>query len=178
MPKVALNFEDGVTRFIDAMPGETVVDAAYRSAINIPMDCRDGACGTCKCRLESGEFEMDGYIDGALSEQEAAEGKVLTCCLVAQSDCVINVPATSAMCVRGTMPDIHGELTRIERLPDSTLTFSLASDQIRTMHCLPGQYVNLQVPGTDQTGATPASKANRKRSGISRSSTRPSTQAS
>ena len=49
--KIALNFEDGVTRFIEARPGETVADAAYRLGINIPLDCRDGACGTCKCRV-------------------------------------------------------------------------------------------------------------------------------
>ena len=47
--KIALTFEDGVTRFIDATPSETVADAAYRQGINIPLDCRDGACGTCKC---------------------------------------------------------------------------------------------------------------------------------
>ncbi|HHQ2783788.1 2Fe-2S iron-sulfur cluster-binding protein, partial [Pseudomonas aeruginosa] len=47
--RIALNFEDGVTRFIHAAPGETVADAAYRQGINIPLDCRDGACGTCKC---------------------------------------------------------------------------------------------------------------------------------
>ncbi len=45
--RIALNFEDGVTRFIHAAPGETVADAAYRQGINIPLDCRDGACGTC-----------------------------------------------------------------------------------------------------------------------------------
>jgi ferredoxin len=43
-----LNFEDGITRFIDCRPGETVADASYRVGINIPLDCRDGACGTCK----------------------------------------------------------------------------------------------------------------------------------
>lgn len=43
-----MNFEDGVTRFIDANLGETVADAAYRQGINVPLDCRDGACGACK----------------------------------------------------------------------------------------------------------------------------------
>ena len=43
--QIALNFEDGVTRFIEANLGETVADAAYRQGINIPLDCRDGACG-------------------------------------------------------------------------------------------------------------------------------------
>ena len=28
--KVALNFEDGVTRFIETWPNETVADASYR----------------------------------------------------------------------------------------------------------------------------------------------------
>ena len=38
--KIALNFEDGVTRFIESNAGETVADAAYRQGINIPLDCR------------------------------------------------------------------------------------------------------------------------------------------
>ena len=42
---VALQFEDGVTRFISVNQGETLSDAAYRQKINIPLDCRDGACG-------------------------------------------------------------------------------------------------------------------------------------
>ena len=45
--ETAFNFEDGVTRFIQANSQETVADAAYRQGINIPLDCRDGACGTC-----------------------------------------------------------------------------------------------------------------------------------
>ena len=46
--QIALNFEDGVTRFIECRPNEVVADASYRQRINIPLDCRDGACGTCK----------------------------------------------------------------------------------------------------------------------------------
>ena len=42
---IALQFEDGVTRFIGCRSGETVADAAYRQKFNIPLDCRDGACG-------------------------------------------------------------------------------------------------------------------------------------
>ena len=50
--QIALNFEDGVTRFID-VPGRTRRWPTRRTAqrINIPLDCRDGACGTCKCVL-------------------------------------------------------------------------------------------------------------------------------
>jgi benzoate/toluate 1,2-dioxygenase reductase subunit len=63
---VALAFEDGVTRFVKCRENQTVMDAAYRSKINIPVDCSDGACGTCKSFLESGEVEMDDYVEDAL----------------------------------------------------------------------------------------------------------------
>jgi benzoate/toluate 1,2-dioxygenase reductase subunit len=43
---IALQFEDGVTRFISCNEGEKLSDAAYRQKVNIPLDCRDGACGT------------------------------------------------------------------------------------------------------------------------------------
>ena len=98
MNKIALNFEDGVTRFIDVRPDELVADAAYRLGLNIPMDCRDGACGTCKCHCESGYYTLGDYIDDAMTEEEAAKGFVLTCQMKAKSDCIIKIPASSAVC--------------------------------------------------------------------------------
>ena len=62
---IALNFEDGVTRFVECRAGETVADASYRMGINIPLDCRDGAFGTCKCHAESGEYDGGDYIEDA-----------------------------------------------------------------------------------------------------------------
>ncbi|WP_298800843.1 2Fe-2S iron-sulfur cluster-binding protein [Pseudonocardia sp. 73-21] len=64
---VALAFEDGVTRFITVAEGQTVADASYRARINIPMDCRDGVCGTCKAFCDSGEFDGGSYLPDALS---------------------------------------------------------------------------------------------------------------
>ena len=58
---VALQFEDGVTRFITVTQGESLSDAAYRQKINIPLDCRDGACGTCRAFCESGSYDMAEY---------------------------------------------------------------------------------------------------------------------
>ena len=52
--QVALTFEDGVTKVIKVDDYETIMDASYKARINIPSDCRDGACGTCKSFCESG----------------------------------------------------------------------------------------------------------------------------
>ena len=95
---IALNFEDGVTRVIEARDGETVADASYRLGINIPLDCRDGACGTCKCRVACGAFDFGDYIEDALTEDEAAEGFALACQARAKSDLVVEIAASSAMC--------------------------------------------------------------------------------
>ena len=64
---IALQFEDGVSRIIQCDAEELVADAAYRAKINIPLDCRDGACGTCKCHCESGTYTQGVYIDDALT---------------------------------------------------------------------------------------------------------------
>jgi ferredoxin len=95
---VALNFEDGVTRFIACGPDETVADASFRAGVNIPMDCRDGACGTCKCRAESGDFDAGTYIEDALTEQEFTQGYALACQIRQHSDLVISIAASSAAC--------------------------------------------------------------------------------
>ena len=92
---VALSFEDGVTRFITCRDDQTVADASYRQRINIPLDCRDGACGTCKAMCESGDYDGGTYIDDALSVDEAARGYVLPCSMKPRSDLVLQIASTS-----------------------------------------------------------------------------------
>lgn len=146
--KIALQFEDGVSRIIPCDADELVADAAFRARINIPLDCRDGACGTCKCHCESGTFTLGDYIEDALAEDEAANGYVLTCQMKPTSDCVIRVPASSAACK--TEVGTHaGKLTKIERGSATTVTFVLRSQH--PLAFLPGQYVKLTVPGSPQT---------------------------
>ncbi|EIZ79645.1 benzoate dioxygenase, ferredoxin reductase component [Novosphingobium sp. Rr 2-17] len=148
--RIAFNFEDGATRIIDCNAGEKVLDAAFRQKINLPMDCSDGVCGTCKCRCEQGSYELgDEYIDEALTEAEAEEGLVLTCQMRVSSDCVIAVPVPSSTCK--VTPTVHGgEVASVEFVSDSTIILKLRVDDPAALGFLPGQYVNLAVPGTGQ----------------------------
>lgn len=151
--KIALTFEDGVTRFIDANPSETVADAAYRQGINIPLDCRDGACGTCKCFAEAGRYDLgQDYIEDALSEEEAAQGYVLTCQMRAESDCVVRVPASSDVC-KTQQASFEASISAVRQLSDSTISLSIKGESLSKLAFLPGQYVNLKVPGSEQTRA-------------------------
>jgi benzoate/toluate 1,2-dioxygenase reductase subunit len=122
--QVALSFEDGVTRFINCREDQTVADASYRQRINIPLDCRDGACGTCKAFCESGQFDGGTYIDDALSVDEAADGYVLPCSMKPRSDLVLQIASTSevAKTQAATYP---GKLVELQRLSATTVRFGV-----------------------------------------------------
>ncbi len=147
--QIALSFEDGVTRFVDCRPGETVADASYRMGINIPLDCRDGACGTCKGFCESGRYDHGDYIEDAMTEEEAAQGYVLACQMRPATDCVVRVAATSDVC-KTSVASFAGRISALTRLSDTAWSFSLELDNRSSLAFLPGQYVNILVPGTEQ----------------------------
>ncbi|SAL15559.1 oxidoreductase FAD/NAD(P)-binding subunit [Caballeronia turbans] len=148
---IALNFEDGVTRFVECKAGEKVLDAAFRAKINLPMDCSDGVCGTCKCRAESGSYDLgDDYIEDALSDDEKETGLVLTCQMVPSSDCVIAVPASSTAC-KTAQSKFAATVTKIEPHNDAAVVLELDVDAATPAPVfLAGQYVNIDVPGSGQ----------------------------
>ena len=127
--QIALTFEDGVTRFIECKPNELVSDASYRQRINIPLDCRDGVCGTCKSFCESGDYELGDYVpDEAMTEDEEEAGYVLTCQMTPKSDLIIRIPATSDV-AKTSISTYEGELVANERLSgtDQARSFSFSS---------------------------------------------------
>lgn len=147
---IALNFEDGVTRFIGCKPGETVLDAAYRQKVNLPMDCSDGVCGTCKAHCEQGAFDLgDDYLEEALSDEEKAEGLVLTCQMVPSSNCVIQIPVASTLC-KTQVAEFSGSVSLVDQLSDSSIELRVDLDETAELTFLPGQYINIQVPGSEQ----------------------------
>ena len=146
---IALNFEDGVTRFVTCKAGEKVLDAAFRAKINLPMDCSDGVCGTCKCRAESGSYDLgDDYIEDALTEDEKGSGLVLTCQMVPESDCVIAVPASSTAC-KTEQSKFAATVSRVEPHNDAAIVLELDVEATAPAF-LPGQYVNIDFPGSGQ----------------------------
>ena len=148
---IALNFEDGITRFIQCNAGEKVLDAAYRQKVNLPMDCSDGVCGTCKCHCASGDYGMgEEYLEEALSEEEADARQVLTCQMIPTSDCVIDVPVAAAQC-KTALASSGAAVMQVNHLSETAIELVLQLDEPLTF--LPGQYINIQVPGTPQVRA-------------------------
>ena len=73
----------------EAGEDEHILDAALRQEIWHPHYCRNGACGSCKTTLVSGEVEMDEHRVTALNEAEHAINRILACRARAKSDCEV-----------------------------------------------------------------------------------------
>jgi CDP-4-dehydro-6-deoxyglucose reductase len=68
---------------------ETVLSGALAASIGLPYGCKDGACGSCKCKLLEGRVIHGPHQAKALSAAEEAAGLILTCCATPQTDLVI-----------------------------------------------------------------------------------------
>lgn len=73
----------------DALPDETLLQAARRAGITLPWGCGVGACRTCAARLLSGHIRMPPGT--ALTAEHLAAHLVLPCVAKAGSDLEIEV---------------------------------------------------------------------------------------
>ncbi len=76
-------------RSFSTQPGEVILAAAIREGVGMPYGCKDGACGSCKCKKISGSVVHGPHQAKALSDTEEAAGWVLTCCAAPTTDVVL-----------------------------------------------------------------------------------------
>ena len=73
----------------------SLLEAASAARVELPRSCRNGTCRTCMCRLVSGGVSYRIEWPG-LSREEKAEGWILPCVAVANTDLVIAAPEAAA----------------------------------------------------------------------------------
>ncbi len=121
-------------------PGEAMLSAGIRQGIGLAYGCKDGACGSCKCKKIEGTVVHGLHQSKALSEEEEANGYVLTCCGVPQSDVVLEsrqVTSAGAYPIR-KMP---ARVSSLKRLSDDVMVIQLQlpANEPFTYHA--GQYI-------------------------------------
>ena len=117
-------------RTYTANADEALLAAAIRSGIGLPYGCKDGACGSCKCKKIEGTVVHGPHQLKALSHEEEAAGFILTCCGVAHSDIVIE---SRQVTDESAFP--------VKRMPARLSSFAKASHDVMVMR--------LQLPAAD-----------------------------
>ena len=119
---------------------ETLLSAGIRQGLNMPYSCKDGACGSCKCKKISGELQLGTYQTKALSDEERAQGLVLTCCATALSDVVLeSKQVTSADAF--PMKKMPVRIASMEKVSSDVMRIFLQLPATEVMQYHAGQYV-------------------------------------
>ncbi|UCE30117.1 MAG: CDP-6-deoxy-delta-3,4-glucoseen reductase [Burkholderiales bacterium] len=121
---------------------ETVLDAALRQGVVLAYGCRDGACGSCKGRVLSGQIVQGPHQARALSGEEQRAGWALFCCATARSDLEIEARVIAGVAdipIR-RMPC---RIASIERPAPDVAVLELQLPGGERLQYLAGQYVEL-----------------------------------
>ncbi|MEO1482266.1 MAG: 2Fe-2S iron-sulfur cluster binding domain-containing protein [Myxococcota bacterium] len=125
---------------LEVREGTTVLDAALDRGLEFPHSCRVGGCGTCRCRLVSGEVKQLTDSSYVLPPEDIEAGYVLGCQSTPRGPVTIELPDQEMPIV-----ETAGTVRLVEELADGVLRVHVNVDEPLLFR--PGQYANLSVPG-------------------------------
>jgi CDP-4-dehydro-6-deoxyglucose reductase len=108
--------------------GEFILDAALRQNVILPYGCKDGACGSCKAMIVSGDVTHNDKSN-AITDDEREHGVALLCHTTVNSDVTIEARVIAS----GAYP--------IKKLPTRIISMTRPSGDI--------MLVELQLPAND-----------------------------
>lgn len=126
----------------NAQQGETILDAALREGFTLPYGCRDGACGSCKGNILTGQVDHGDAQESVLSSAEKQAGKALFCCAKPLSDISIecreinvlkDIPVKTLPC------RVH----KMVRLAPDVMALFLKLPSNERLQFLSGQYIDI-----------------------------------
>ena len=143
-------FRDGKTSHIEVRPNELLMDAARRQGIQLPVDCREGVCATCRGICESGVIDQEYVDDEALTPVELAKGHMLACQTRLKSSGTFYFDVDSTISSTSTKV-YQATILAVEQVSEAAAILELSLDEEgKKLKFLPGQYARIQVPETDQ----------------------------
>ena len=86
---ITLNF-DSWNKEVKGNTKKPILDQGEDAGLLLPYSCRGGMCGRCKIKLESGQVRQ--LADDGLSDDEKAQGYVLACSAIPETDVVLSKP--------------------------------------------------------------------------------------
>ena len=126
--------------------GESILVAGLRQGVMLPYSCKNGTCGSCKGRVNSGEVHYPFHPPIALERADYAEGYALMCQAEPLEDLEISVREIEA--VRDIQVRIFP--TRVADkalLAENVVRLRLKLPAAQRLQFLAGQYVEVLLKG-------------------------------
>jgi len=76
---------NSASRF-EVRPGQTLLDAALQAGVDLPHQCRVGACGSCLVEVLEGRFHCRVDVGAVAFNGDPSQRLALACQTVARSD--------------------------------------------------------------------------------------------
>lgn len=140
-------------REVECASGDTVLGALEKAGYALPNNCRAGACGECKVKVLSGQFDQGMVLDMALSQEERKLGYGLMCMAKPLSSELVIEWGTEDAKPKLFPPREDQRFVLVDRLQRTPRIVELRLRPVGpAMRYWPGQYVTL---GDDKAGAPP-----------------------
>lgn len=136
-------------RTIEASERSTLLDAALDAGVPIPFSCNVGDCGSCICRLISGEVE-ELNASAVISPAQRQAGFLLACQTRARSDVTVELPGADGAIENHPTLKTEGTIVATEHLTHDILEIQVELDT--PMAYTAGQYAELAIPGVLEEG--------------------------
>jgi len=136
---------------------ETILSAALRSKVSLEFKCGNGSCKTCVSTLLKGTVDYPYREPTALTEQDVADGRILTCQAVPRSDIEIDAQVRTGLMEEVRLHELKSALDGISiRQGDAkVIEIVRAAHDVSLVRLepeelpawLPGQYITLKANG-------------------------------
>lgn len=131
----------------------SLLESAQAAQLTLPSSCREGTCGTCRATCVAGNFTQAACSESALPQAERDKGGVLLCRARPLGSLELVVDSPLALLTRGPVPSGECGIESIEDLGGGVRRLRLkavaSAKGAFQASFEPGQYMELNVPGTE-----------------------------
>jgi propane monooxygenase reductase subunit len=154
---------------IEVEERQTILRAAAEQGIMFMHGCKEGQCSSCKSFvLEGDDIELDRYSTFALPDYERDEGFTLLCRAHAYEDVTIELLNYDEDMIRSGLPiqEVVAEVVSNDPVTHDMRHLVLRLVEPREVTFFPGQYMDIAVPGTEETRSFSMANTSTREGGI------------
>jgi len=110
----------------------------------LPYSCKTGRCSTCKCKVLRGKTR-ELHTETGLTEQEKAEGWILSCVRSAETDITLEIDDLDGV-ILPAIKTIPCRISHLDLLATDVIQVKLRLPPNADFSFIPGQYIDIHKP--------------------------------